>query len=1589
MMRSGKMARNHALATGAWLSLLLYLIATPALGARAGAVGEGLERDLRRVNPAEHVEALSSYRSRFTGYPGCEEARRYIARRFKELGLANVQESPLQVVVPIAPHDERWGRKLPPDQRQRPEHGATLTIGGRQVPLYCMMPNYVRTPTTDEDGITGRLVWAGEGRLEDFNGKELPGSIVLMDFNSVTRWLNAAKLGASAIVFVEPTDAFRNDAEQKYLDLPLPVPRYYVQRQQLAALAAAVSGGDARDFTVESAMEALGELGGEPEPVRANVRAQMRWEEVNVFRVSAEMPGTDPLLSEQTLVVHAYYDGASVVPALCPGAESSCGVATLLEVAELLVKHPPRRKVKFIASPGHYQALSGVRDYAFQEIYPLRHDADNAAGEGTGEPYFFIGLDLSSRHNSLGSFYKGHFYDQLSEESWNNKEVELQRAYSEYSGMLVDWVEPIIGRGGPAETLTYQSGIVPQQGRDWRSLVPDLVAFDAEVISLAGYPAITLATTGDPRNSVNTPLDTFERMGPFLENVRRQAVACAYLVKQTADAPVLPIQRKELWKNRRAASIFGFTIELSLLAYMPKVPVPNAVAGCNMLADYVAAKAKSMMGVQTTDYKLSNVQGHFEVFGLVKDRQFRVDAFMLSPTSGVVTKVATTELVKATDRARSVDWTERETDVRSNFFRAVCSVVFDLTDPLSLAPLMRSTVRRGDSNSEFQYLVQFVGDASAPCAVFFTERERNLKFLLAATAVGYEGLLLNFAEKPDEQEGGRREKTGIGYLAEDAENFIYRAGLQVAEDMHMLDGHRLERLSRSGIYKRNVWDLFEAAGRRLQEAKVALAARQYDSFYDKTRMAWGLENRVYPDVRDTSTDVVQGVIFYFALLLPFVIFAERLLLNYVEIRHKLAAIAVLFALAYLVLRLVHPAFQLSQTPVIILNGFFMLVAALGTIWYLMAKFNLVMEQIRQKVDMIHRADVARASATMAAFVLGISNMRKRKVRTALTAVTLILLTFTILSFTSFETMPARMLEHASPRIAPYEGVLLRGLSWGPLSEFVTYDMENFFKVRGMRTAPRSWFVNRKPTEELTIEVRRVGEEGEAVANAILGLSPEENYFSRIDEPRYLEHAWFDRSMADWPFVCILPTRMKEGLRLEDSDIGKAHVVALGRQLRVVGTFNSDEMFRFEDLDGEEVTPVDFVAQQHREGGAGGQAGGGGLALSATGEMDVETFVHRKSAQKEEEEQYIHMEPDRVLVIPNELNLKLGATVRSIAAGPGRTSGAQQALRPFRQTLQTLLTRVNLALYAGYPDVPGGPVTVHRVATRSRLSMGGVRGLIVPIMIAALIVFNTMLGAVYERINEIKTYASVGLAPMHIGALFFAESSVFAVMGAMLGYLLGQVLSRVLIQMPALMEGISLNYSSVSAVWSAVLVVVVVLASTAYPARMAGKLSVPDETRRMMIPKPTSDVWEIWFPFTVSSKEALGVMSYLREYFESNDEDAVGNFTADNLRFYRGEVEGVERLCLEAAVWVSPLDMGVSQSVKIEAIPDPDEGNITYLFFTITRKSGEFQTWHRMNMGFLKDLRKQLLIWRLVTPQAKERLTAEGRELLGEPVGAAG
>ncbi len=182
----------------------------------------------------------------------------------------------------------------------------------------------------------------GQGKLSDFNGKIVAGSIVLMDFNVGQNWLNAPLLDAGAVVFVEPEKTTRGEAEVKFLRCPVDVPRFYI------------SGGDADEI--------LATVAGED--VTGRLHARMPWENVTNRNIIGILPGSDPELRDHAMIVQAYYDSISVAPKLAPGAENAVGLATLLELARNMAENPPARSVLFLATSGHFQALAGAQNFA-------------------------------------------------------------------------------------------------------------------------------------------------------------------------------------------------------------------------------------------------------------------------------------------------------------------------------------------------------------------------------------------------------------------------------------------------------------------------------------------------------------------------------------------------------------------------------------------------------------------------------------------------------------------------------------------------------------------------------------------------------------------------------------------------------------------------------------------------------------------------------------------------------------------------------------------------------------------------------------------------------------------------------------------------------------------------------------------------------------------------------------------------------------------------------------------------------------------------------------------------------------------------
>jgi hypothetical protein len=211
-----------------------------------------------------------------------------------------------------------------------------------------------------------------------------------------------------------------------------------------------------------------------------------------------------------------------------------------------------------------------------------------------------------------------------------------------------------------------------------------------------------------------------------------------------------------------------------------------------------------------------------------------------------------------------------------------------------------------------------------------------------------------------------------------------------------------------------------------------------------------------------------------------------------------------------------------------------------------------------------------------------------------------------------------------------------------------------------------------------------------------------------------------------------------------------------------------------------------------------------------------------------------------------------------------------------------MKRAALGIFGSTPGT-NGQLQTRLYSSVESTSYEGFAALVIPVLIAALIIANTMLGSVFERTREIGIYSSVGLAPIHVAALFIAEATVYAVLGSISGYLIAQVVAKV-VTAYELLPGITLNYSSSSAVLATLIVMATVLLSTLYPAWQASRMSQPDIDRKWQMSSPIGDVWRFQFPFTVSGQQPLGVAQFLADFFETHTDTSIGSFYTDRVNF---------------------------------------------------------------------------------------------------------
>jgi hypothetical protein len=327
---------------------------------------------------------------------GADATAWFLAAEMRKAGLAPADGSSyLQRfdLVPVRPDRERSAVVVRRD-------GASQ----RFAPASVFFPDPLRPVDLDLEVVfAGYGITAPEFGYDDYAGVDVRGKAVLVfdhepregDPKSVfhgtgftlhanvwTKTRNAERHGAAAILIAtEPVNPHRsaprapdraNAPAQALEPSALGIPRFNLPPEALAALLAG-TGRTPADW--QGAID-----GAERPDSRPLAGMRVTLSAVNLETTAAAswnaaglLPGTDPRLRGETILVTAHYDHLGAQNGkLYPGAnDNGSGVVAMLEAARMLAAKPPSRSVLFVAFGSEEQLMLGSYSYAAHPLRPL------------------------------------------------------------------------------------------------------------------------------------------------------------------------------------------------------------------------------------------------------------------------------------------------------------------------------------------------------------------------------------------------------------------------------------------------------------------------------------------------------------------------------------------------------------------------------------------------------------------------------------------------------------------------------------------------------------------------------------------------------------------------------------------------------------------------------------------------------------------------------------------------------------------------------------------------------------------------------------------------------------------------------------------------------------------------------------------------------------------------------------------------------------------------------------------------------------------------------------------------------------------
>jgi hypothetical protein len=244
---------------------------------------------------------------------------------------------------------------------------------------------------------------------------------------------------------------------------------------------------------------------GTPVKMTVNIKAQYHDEDPMVYNTTAEIPGTDPTLKDQLVMLGGHMDSWH---AGTGATDNGAGVAVAMEAVRILQAAglKPRRTIRIALWTGEEQGLLGSRAYVKQKFGEMQNQSAAAA--------FGMG-------GNRGTLVKGSDYDKLSAYyNLDNGTGKIRGVYlqgnSAVAPIFKTWLAPFSDLGATTLTLSNTGGT-------------DHLSFDA--IGLPGFQFIQDEVEYSSRTH-HSNQDVFDRIQA--EDLKQAATIMAAFVYQTA-----------------------------------------------------------------------------------------------------------------------------------------------------------------------------------------------------------------------------------------------------------------------------------------------------------------------------------------------------------------------------------------------------------------------------------------------------------------------------------------------------------------------------------------------------------------------------------------------------------------------------------------------------------------------------------------------------------------------------------------------------------------------------------------------------------------------------------------------------------------------------------------------------------------------------------------------------------------------------------------------------------------------------------------------------------------------------------------------